>query len=247
VSDCVAILSGGLDSTTLVYKLVADGLDPLCLSFDYGQRHKKELDYAAATCDALDLDYSRVDLSSLTELLAGSGSVLVDQRGPVPEGHYAHENMSRTVVPNRNMIMLSIAAGVCVAEGGSFVAAGVHAGDHYQYPDCRPEFIDAVSKTIIIGNEGFADPDFAIDTPFLNSTKAQIAEMAFDLAVPLDETWSCYAGADSHCGRCGTCTERLEAIHIAAVKLGIDELEWDRTEYADREFWKVAVKEYDAS
>jgi 7-cyano-7-deazaguanine synthase len=244
VSDCVAILSGGLDSTTLVYKLVSDGWDPLCLSFDYGQRHSVELDYATNTAEELGLDYSRVDLSGVQNLLASSGSVLVDPSIPVPEGHYAHDNMSKTVVPNRNMMMLSIAAGACVAEGGQFVATGVHAGDHYQYPDCRPEFIKAVEKTILVGNEGFIDPDFEIKTPFLNSSKADIASEAFGLAVPLDATWSCYKGGIIHCGKCGTCVERLEAIDEAAKKAGVDPEQWDKTTYADREYWRTAVKEY---
>jgi 7-cyano-7-deazaguanine synthase len=244
VTDCVAILSGGLDSTTLVYKLVEEGNSPLCLSFDYGQRHFKELNYAERTCERYDLDYSRVDLSSITGLLAMSNSVLVDKSVPVPEGHYAHDNMSQTVVPNRNMIMLSIAAGVAVANGHKFVATGVHAGDHYQYPDCRPEFIKALSEAILVANEGFIDPSFEIKAPFLRSTKAQIAEEAYELAVPLNETWSCYMGGGWHCGKCGTCVERLEAIHEAATKMGVDVEEWDQTEYEDTEYWKRAIVEY---
>lgn len=250
MSDCVAILSGGMDSTTMVYKLVDEGLTPLCLSFDYGQRHSKELTFAAETCDRLGLEYSCVDLSSITGLLASSNSVLVDKSVPVPEGHYAHDNMAQTVVPNRNMIMLSIASGAAVANGHEFVATGIHAGDHYQYPDCRPEFISVLTNAIVQGNEGFIDEAFCIYAPFLTHTKADIAYEAIALSMPFEKTWSCYKGGRKHCGKCGTCVERLEAINEAEHKWIAQNqgaFRHDLTEYEDAEYWRTAVAEYDGA
>jgi 7-cyano-7-deazaguanine synthase len=231
--DSVAIVSGGLDSTTLVYHMVDEGFAPLLLSFDYGQRHKKELEYAEATARRLKLDWKLVDLTGLTDLIGASGSSLVSGTD-VPDGHYAEESMKQTVVPNRNMIMLSIAGGVAVAEGAARLSIGVHAGDHFIYPDCRPGFISTMYMALVAGNEGFIRKDFLLSAPFLFKTKADIAYRAVELDVPLHLTWSCYKGDNIHCGRCGTCVERLEAFDEVNAH--------DKTEYADAEFWKEQVK-----
>jgi 7-cyano-7-deazaguanine synthase len=157
----------------------------------------------------------------------------VNEDVPVPEGSYDAESMKATVVPNRNMIMLALAAGFAVAENAQFIATAVHAGDHAIYPDCRPDFIGKLEAAIKSGNEGFIDPNFEIRTPYLYKTKTEIAKRAGELDVPIDLTWSCYKGGAYHCGRCGTCVERLEAISQAGVE--------DKTIYMDSEFWKEAV------
>lgn len=257
-SNCVAIVSGGLDSTTLVYDLLEQGHTPYMLSFDYGQRHRKELDYACMTACKLNLEYYQVDLSSITALISNSA---LTSSAAVPEGHYAEDNMKQTVVPNRNMIMLSIAAGLAVSKDMDFIATGVHAGDHFVYPDCRPRFINAFAAAAIAGNQGFGkvpewpenerlgtDQTNFVRVPYLYKSKADIAYRALELNVPLHETWSCYKGGEIHCGRCGTCVERLEAIahaqQLYAVKrsLSEDQHPMDWTEYADTAYWKTAAK-----
>lgn len=266
-SDSVAIFSGGLDSTTLVYDMIQRGMEPHLLSFDYGQRHKKELQYAEKTAFKLGLQWDIVDLTGITHLISNSaltsnsplkGDDELNSRNfiEVPEGHYAEDNMKLTVVPNRNMIMLSIAAGVAVNNDYRFLATGVHAGDHYQYPDCRPEFIDAANAAIVQGNIGFGKVEFTDDgdgpvpasfiyAPFLERSKTEIAARAFELNVPVEDTWSCYKGGEMHCGRCGTCVERLEALHDAASILygekAADRSIFDPTPYADTEYWKEVI------
>lgn len=229
----LVLLSGGMDSTTLAYMLADEGYQLDGVSFDYGQRHRsRELLMAQFTADKLDIDHAVVDLRSLSYLL--SGSALTDQENvEVPEGHYSAETMKATVVPNRNAIMLSIATGVAVARGIETVACAVHAGDHPIYPDCRPEFIAALSGALKLGTDGFAPEDFHIYAPFVEATKAEIAAKGDQLGVPWGDTWSCYVGGALHCGRCGTCVERAEAFDIAGVE--------DPTEYEDAEFWKGAV------
>lgn len=249
----VAIASGGLDSTTLVYDLREHGYEPFVISFDYGQRHSRELDYMAATCKKLSLTHNVVDLTSITRLI--SNSVLTNLELEVPEGHYAQDNMAQTVVPNRNMIMLAIAGGYAVNIHAKGVATGVHAGDHAIYPDCRPEFIFSCADTLFRATEGFNN--FEIDpngtgrsvlAPYLYWSKTQIAMQAIELGVPFNETWSCYKGGDKHCGKCGTCVERLEAIaeaqdevHAGNIILGAHASIEDATEYEDTEYWKATT------
>jgi len=272
--DSVAIVSGGLDSTTLVYDMVDQGLRPHVLSFNYGQRHSKELDFADRTCEKLMLRHDIVDLSNITHLISNSALTARPIRcvcdpnpetteGPlrecpihgddehrakyeVPEGHYAQDNMSLTVVPNRNMIMLSIACGVAVNNKYKTIGFGAHAGDHPVYPDCRPAFVDNLADLMIEGNEGFENFDSRhgpIYAPFLEQTKADIAYKALVLGVPFEDTWSCYKGGEKHCGRCGTCVERLEAIDEASKRWNkkFDNAPKDLTQYEDTEFWKAAV------
>ena len=250
----IVVLSGGLDSTTALWDALHQGLQVEAVSFNYGQRHRKELEYAARVADYWDIRHDIVDLSGLTPLLAESGSSLVSIRTDVPEGHYAEDNMKATVVPNRNMIMLSIAGGVAVARGAKAIVTGVHSGDHFIYPDCRPEFLQAVGNALAVGNEGFArwmhhpNPDIAfvspILAPYLMSTKEDIAFRAMEIGMPLNMTWSCYKGGEVHCGKCGTCVERLEAIHGAKQRfLHTTNFEYeDNTPYADENYWKEVVK-----
>lgn len=216
----VAIVSGGMDSVTLAYflkKRLHPDVDLHLISFDYGQRHVKELQTAIKCAEALGAQHDVVNLQMLTKFLEVSGSVLVDLKAEVPEGHYAEESMKSTVVPNRNSIMLSIATGIAVAEGAEFVAYGVHGGDHFIYPDCRPEFFEAMCEAQVLGNVGFTVPMFRLMAPFINQTKADIVHIGESVGVPWVDTWSCYKGGRIHCGKCGTCVERREAFSLAGV------------------------------
>jgi 7-cyano-7-deazaguanine synthase len=211
----VVTVSGGLDSVTLAHVLAAEGHDLVCLSFDYGQRHAREIESARACAERLEAEHQVVDLRSVGALL--TGSALTDGDVDVPEGHYTDASMAATVVPNRNAIMLSVAVGVAVARGAVAVATAVHAGDHPVYPDCRPAFVEAVEREARIGNEGFAVEGFRVLAPFLRLTKDEIVRRGAALGVPFVETWSCYVGGVRHCGRCGTCVERQEAFELAGV------------------------------
>jgi 7-cyano-7-deazaguanine synthase len=215
VSLVVTTLSGGLDSVTLAYALAAEGSDLIALSFDYGQRHVKEIEFAARCADRLGADHHIVDLRSVGALL--TGSALTDPGVEVPEGHYTDASMSATVVPNRNAIMMSVGVGVAVARDADAVATAVHAGDHPVYPDCRPGFIDAAEHLARVANEGFIEAGFQVVAPFLHVTKDEIVRRGAALGVQFGETWSCYLGGERHCGRCGTCVERREAFELAGV------------------------------
>ena len=221
--NAVVIVSGGMDSVTLAYLLDSEGYEMHLISVDYGQRHRKEISYAQRCAGRLGATFDVADISEVGRLL--SGSALTDDV-EVPHGHYAAENMAVTVVPNRNAIMLSIAYGVAVARDARIVAAAVHAGDHYVYPDCRPEFIEAFDSMQRRAVEGFGDPELRLHAPFLGKTKAEIVEIGARLDVPYEDTWSCYEGGDLHCGLCGTCNERKEAFQIADVPDPTEYREW---------------------
>jgi 7-cyano-7-deazaguanine synthase len=210
----IAIVSGGLDSVTLAHFLHAEGYELHLLSFNYGQRHRKELAYAERCAKRLDAEFDIIDLSDIVRFL--KGSALTDAI-PVPDGHYAAPTMSITVVPNRNAMMLSVAYAVAVAEQAQIVAIGVHAGDHFIYPDCRPEFIASFDTMQRIATEGFADPHLRLESPFVHLGKHQIVQLGTRLQVPFADTWSCYKGGEKHCGTCGTCFERKEAFKLADV------------------------------
>lgn len=212
--EALAVVSGGMDSVTLAHLLDSEGYDLHLLCFDYGQRHKKEISYAQLCAKRLTASFDIADISGVGRLL--SGSALTDDVG-VPHGHYAAENMAVTVVPNRNAIMLSIAYGVAVARDSALVACAVHAGDHYVYPDCRPQFIEVFDTMERRAVEGFGDPSLHLHAPFIEKTKAEIVEIGSRLGVPYEDTWSCYEGGDLHCGLCGTCNERKEAFQLAGV------------------------------
>lgn len=217
----VTVLSGGVDSAVLAYHLVDLGWDVRPISFDYGQRHVRELDSARHIAEKLGVRHDVVDLRSAGSLL--SGSALTDEAVDVPDGHYTDASMRATVVANRNAIFTSIAMGVAVAESAHAVALGIHAGDHPIYPDCRPEFVDAAERLALVANEGFVPDGFQLLAPWLDRSKADIVRRGDELAVPFAETWSCYRGGERHCGRCGTCVERREAFELAGV--------FDPTEY----------------
>ena len=229
----VVVASGGMDSATLANLYHSKGYDLIMVGFDYGQRHNKELTFMASMAEVLGADHRIINLSNLAAQLHGSS--LTDPDVEVPDGHYSAETMKATVVPNRNAIMLSIACGIAVAEKAEILATGVHAGDHFIYPDCRPAFIDTIGEAFIAGNEGFADDAFRLEAPFVQMSKADIAALGNELGVDYSMTWSCYKGGDVHCGRCGTCVERIEAFIDAGVE--------DPTVYAETGF---ALQEIEA-
>lgn len=208
----VVIYSGGMDSYTLLALRRHEGDQVAAVSFNYGQRHVKELEYARKVCSQWSVPHHVVDLQCLRPLL--KGSALTDDIA-VPEGHYADENMKLTVVPNRNMVMLAIATAYAVSIEAEAVFAGVHAGDHAIYPDCRPEFVNAMDAVCRIANYH----PVRIHAPLLHVDKGDILRMG--LAVPgtdYADTWTCYKGQEKACGKCGSCTERLEAFAKNGVK-----------------------------
>lgn len=210
----VVLLSGGVDSSTLLYKLIEEGNKCYPLTISYGQRHNKEVMAARNISEALGIvkDWKYVDLSILKALLPSSLTGV----GEIPEGHYADESMKSTVVPNRNMILLSIAAGYAQGISAEIVAYAPHMGDHPIYPDCRPEFVESVRETISLGT-GWDYDGVRLIAPFSAMTKADIVKLGHELKVPYSLTWSCYKGEEEHCGKCGTCTERAEAFKLAGV------------------------------
>ncbi|MEO0392220.1 MAG: 7-cyano-7-deazaguanine synthase QueC [Pseudomonadota bacterium] len=230
----LVVCSGGLDSITLAHRVARDHqLDGL-ISFNYGQRHAKELAFAKACADELGTDHILIDIAHVGAQL--TGSALTDNVD-VPDGHYAEESMKATVVPNRNAIMLAIAFGVASSRGADAVATAVHGGDHFIYPDCRPGFIDAFQAMQNHALEGMGD--VTLFTPYVNVPKDAIAAEGAKLGVDFAKTWSCYKGGEIHCGRCGTCVERREAFHLAGVA--------DPTVYADPDFWREACEVEDAA
>lgn len=222
------VCSGGLDSVSLAHIMAAERSLSRIISFDYGQRHRKELDFARGAAERLGVPFHLVDMRPIGAAL--TGSALTDDID-VPDGHYAEETMRITVVPNRNAIMLTIAFGMAAASGDDAVAAAVHGGDHFIYPDCRPGFTDAFATMQTAALDGYAD--VALHVPFVRRTKADIVAEGARVGTPFVETWSCYKGGEIHCGRCGTCVERREAFHLAGVP--------DPTPYADPHFWRAAV------
>lgn len=203
----VVIYSGGMDSFTLLNKVLSEGKKAYCLSFNYGQKHSKELHYAQKVCDELGLPHKIVDITAINQLLLGSS--LTDDI-EIPDGHYEEESMKSTVVPNRNMIMLSLAVGYAVSIKADAVYYGAHGGDHAIYPDCRPEFVQKMNDVSLIANYEAVE----IRAPFLNSDKIEILKAGLDMALDYGKTWTCYKGREKACGKCGACQERLEAFRL---------------------------------
>ena len=208
----VAIYSGGLDSTVLLYHLRASGVDVHALSIDYGQRHRCELEAATTICSRIGVPHRIADLSSLRSLLAGSS--LTSDAIAVAEGHYTEATMKSTVVPNRNMILLAVATGHALSIGAESVAYAAHSGDHAIYPDCRNVFADAMAAAMRLADWN----EVRLDRPFIDDSKETIVRRGLTLGVPFADTWSCYKGGHQHCGRCGTCIERREAFFLAGVE-----------------------------
>ena len=206
----VVVYSGGMDSFTLLHQMQERGLEVAALSFNYGQRHSKELEYAAAECSRLGIEHKVVDVTTINQLLQGS-SLTSDV--DVPEGHYAAESMKVTVVPNRNMIMLSLAIGWAISIKADAVAFGAHGGDHDIYPDCRPEFVHAMQKVADLCDWH----KVRVLAPFLYADKGTIAKIGKDLGLDYGRSWTCYNGRVKACGKCGACQERIEAMAFAGI------------------------------
>lgn len=217
MKDSIIIVSGGMDSVTLLY----DYKDRIALgiSFDYGSNHNaKEIPFAKLHCERLGIKHITIPLDFMHQYFKSS---LLEGADAIPEGHYQDENMKSTVVPFRNGIMLAIAAGMAESYGLSHVMIANHGGDHAIYPDCRPEFISAMSNATEAGSYN----GVTVLAPYTNITKGDIARRGKELGIDYNETWSCYKGSEKHCGKCGTCVERKEALHYAGIE--------DTTEYEE--------------
>lgn len=207
----VVVASGGMDSITAAYQEKASGQELLLVGFNYGQRHKRELASLALLAGELHADHKIIDVSGIMGQL--SKNSLTNADVVVPDGHYREETMRVTVVPNRNAIMTSLAAAIAMEEGAERLVIGVHGGDHFIYPDCRPPFVLSLAGAIHAASDG----SLTLVAPFLHLTKGDIARIGHGLGVPYQWTWSCYKGGDDHCGTCGTCFERKEAFLEAGV------------------------------
>ena len=217
MKDSVIIVSGGMDSITLLYDKKNE--IALGISFNYGSNHNvKEIPLAEMHCRRLGIKHIIINLDFMGQYFKSS---LLEGGEAIPEGNYANENMKSTVVPFRNGIMLSIAIGIAESNNLKKVLIANHGGDHTIYPDCRPEFIKAIDAAAYAGT--FVNAH--VEAPYTHITKGDIARIGKRLGLNYAETWSCYKGADKHCGRCGTCIERKEAL----TEAGID----DTTEYEE--------------
>ena len=222
--DSLIIYSGGMDSTTLLYEY--KDVIGMAISFNYGSKHNdREFEYAERNTKELGIKHIKIDLRSI---MSNFKSNLLQGGGEIPHGHYAEENMKKTVVPFRNGIMLSIASGIAESNGYKKVLIANHFGDHDVYPDCRVDFIDNMNKAVKFGTwEGIE-----IIAPYSSITKRDIAEIAKKNGLSLgDISYSCYEGDDIHCGKCGTCVERAEALDG-----------FDTTKYKNNKYWRNLCK-----
>lgn len=233
----VLIVSGGMDSCVLAYYYAAAGFDLHLLSFDYGQKHRKELLYAEKYIAQLQERYSHgerpldiqhvVSALPIADLLIDSDCALINSQVKMPHGHYTDDSMKVTVVPYRNPNMLLQAATLAWGAQAHLIAYAAHRGDAAQYPDCREAFITAFNQMLALAMDGRI---IKVESPFIHFSKAQIAQLGASLHVPFELTWSCYEGGHEglgiqHCGLCGTCVERREAFELAGIA--------DPTEYAN--------------
>ena len=210
MKDSILILSGGMDSTTMLYDY-KDNI-ALAVSFHYGSNHNdKEIPFARYHCEKLGIKHITIPLAFMKQYFRSS---LLEGSEAIPEGNYDDENMKSTVVPFRNGIMLAIVAGLAETYGLKHVMMANHGGDHTIYPDCRPAFVEAMSAAIAAGTyEGIT-----LKTPYTNITKGEIARKGKALGIDYTQTWSCYKGGEVHCGKCGTCRERKEALAAAGIE-----------------------------
>jgi len=209
MKDSLIVYSGGLDSTTLLYEY-QDRI-ALAVSFHYGSNHNdREIHFAKLHCERLGIPHMVVRLPFIKDFFRSS---LLEGADAIPEGNYDDDNMRSTVVPFRNGIMLSIAAGIAESHNLKYVMMANHGGDHAIYPDCRPTFVEAMSKATQEGTY----PGIQILAPYTDITKADIAMKGKALGIDYTKTWSCYKGGEHHCGKCGTCVERREALAAAGI------------------------------
>lgn len=207
--DTIIVLSGGMDSVTLLHHLrprIA-----LAVTFDYGSNHNaREIECARHQCELLAVEHLVIPLAFIGQYFESS---LLSGADDIPEGNYDDENMRSTVVPFRNGIMLAVACGLAESRGLKFVAIANHGGDHALYPDCRPAFVEAFGRAMQAGTYD----GVSILAPFTDLTKSEIARLGAEEGVDFSNTYSCYKGGEKHCGRCGTCTERMEAFRLAGI------------------------------
>jgi 7-cyano-7-deazaguanine synthase len=208
----VVVFSGGLDSTTLLYHLRAEGHELVAMSVDYGQRHLgRESAAAEAICSLLGIERQTVDL---TAMIACFGKNALTNHGmAVPEGEYSEATIPATTVPNRNMVLLSVGLAMAAGKGFDGVAFGAHGGEHTNYPDCKPGFAEAMDRA---ARECNAPPLYVL-APFVTWDKSGIVRRGAELGVPFELTWSCYQGDQVHCGLCTTCNDRRKAFKKAGV------------------------------
>ena len=217
MKDSVIIVSGGMDSITMLHEY--NDRIALGISFDYGSNHNaREIPFARLHCQRLGIPHITIPLGFMPRYFRSS---LLQGAEAIPEGSYDEDNMKSTVVPFRNGIMLSIATGIAESNELKYVMMANHGGDHTIYPDCRPEFVEAMSQATKAGTY----VDVEILAPYTKITKSDIARRGKTLDIDYNETWSCYKGGRKHCGRCGTCQERMEALRDAGIV--------DNTEYED--------------
>lgn len=210
MKDSVIVVSGGMDSITLLYEKKDE--IALGISFDYGSNHNhNELPLAAMHCQRLGIAHVVIPLGFMHQYFKSS---LLESGANIPDGSYDEDNMRSTVVPFRNGVMLAVAAGIAESNGLTKVLIANHGGDHTIYPDCRPEFIAAMDAAVKAGT--FANVH--VVAPYTNISKADIARRGNSLGIDYAETWSCYKGGDVHCGTCGTCVERKEALREAGIE-----------------------------
>jgi len=210
MKNSAIIVSGGMDSITLLY----DHKDEIALgiSFDYGSNHNaREIPFAKMHCERLGIKHITINLDFMHQYFKSS---LLDGAEAIPEGHYADDNMKSTVVPFRNGIMLAIAIGIAESNNLDQVFIANHGGDHTIYPDCRPEFINAIDAAATAGTYN----NVKVIAPYTKITKSDIARIGKRLGIDYAETWSCYKGGEVHCGKCGTCVERKEALAEAEIE-----------------------------
>jgi 7-cyano-7-deazaguanine synthase len=203
IEKAVLILSGGFDSTTLLYKLIDEGKDVVCLSFNYGQKASKELEYAKRTCNKLNIHHEIFDISSILDMLKWSS--LID-----PSNKQV-EQPQNTVVPSRNTILLELATAYAISNNCDGVYYGAIKGDIGDYPDTTPVFLEQINELNRVNNYQYI-PIFA---PFIELEKWEVAKIALELNIPLEDSWSCYLGGDEPCGECFSCKTRIEAIQRA--------------------------------
>jgi 7-cyano-7-deazaguanine synthase len=207
----VVLLSGGMDSVTAFYHSLEQHEILAALSFDYGSKHNdREIPLARLHAGQAGVPHLTIPLGFVGEHFASN---LLKSGGAIPEGHYEELTMKQTVVPFRNGIMLSIAAGLAESKGASGLVIAAHAGDHAIYPDCREEYMRAQAEAIRLGTYAGIE----VLRPFIAMSKADIVIRGMELGVDYSRTWSCYVGGEIHCGECGTCVERREAFLLAGV------------------------------
>ncbi len=217
MTSIVCVVSGGMDSVTLLH-LAKQQFDKVqALTVDYGQKHAREIEAAHWQVRELGIPWTLVDLTPLSALI--SRSALTGEQS-VPDGRYDDKVQALTVVPNRNMILASVAIAKAVNDEYDWIGMGLHSGDHAIYPDCRPQFVEALIQIADIANYH----PVGIWTPFLHRDKGEIVNIGTELGVNYAHTWTCYKGRGKACGKCGSCTERLEAFENNGL---IDPVEYE--------------------